>query len=242
VFDDSGKYLYFLGSTNAGPVKEWFALSNQDMRLTSSLYLAVLRNNLPNPLAKESDEEKGVQKEEKPKEAPKAPEPFSIDFEGLNNRILSLPLPTRNYGNLQAGTAGQFYYIESPEDDNPVPGGPERSVLHQYDLNKRKDDSFINGVSDYIVSGDKKKILYRSNAAWSIVEAIRRRSCTVATLPGLLSRSRPNPSPAPAGSTSTTLKCASIRARSGTKSSMKHGASIVISFMRRICTARTGMR
>lgn len=169
VFDDSGKYLYFLGSTNAGPVKEWFALSNQDMRLTSSLYLAVLRNNLPNPLAKESDEEKGVQKEEKPKEAPKAPEPFSIDFEGLNNRILSIPLPARNYGNLQAGTAGQFYYLESPEDDNPVPGGPERSVLHQYDLNKRKDDSFINGVSDYIVSADKKKILYRSNANWSIV-------------------------------------------------------------------------
>lgn len=169
VFDDSGKYLYFLGSTDAGPVKEWFALSNQDMRATSSLYVAVLRNNLPNPLAKESDEEKGIQKEEKPKEAPKAPEPFSIDFEGLNNRILALPLPARNYGNLQAGTANQFYYIESPEDDNPVPGGPERSVLHQYDLNKRKDDSFINGVSDYIVSGDKKKILYRSNAAWSIV-------------------------------------------------------------------------
>lgn len=169
IFDESGKYLYFLGSTNAGPVKEWFALSNQDMRLTSSLYLAVLRNNLPNPLAKESDEEKGVQKEEKPKEAPKASEPFSIDFEGLNNRILSIPLPARNYGNLQAGTAGQFYYIESPEDDNPVPGGPERSVLHQYDLNKRKDDSFINGVSDYIVSADKKKILYRSNANWSIV-------------------------------------------------------------------------
>src|SRR4029077_3061893 len=105
IFDESGKYLYFLGSTNAGPVKEWFAQSNADMRLTSLLYLAVLRNNLPNPLAKESDEEKGVQKEEKPKEGPKTPEPFSIDFEGLNNRILSIPLPARNYGNLQAGTA-----------------------------------------------------------------------------------------------------------------------------------------
>ena len=60
MFDESGKYLYFLGSTNAGPVKEWFAQSNADMRFTSSLYLAVLRSNLPNPLVKESDEEKGV--------------------------------------------------------------------------------------------------------------------------------------------------------------------------------------
>ena len=169
VFDESGKYLYFLGSTDAGPVKEWFAQSNADMRLTSSLYLAVLRSNLPNPLAKESDEEKGIQKEEKPKEQPKTPEPFSIDFNGINNRILSIPLPARNYSNLQAGVAGQFYYVESPEDDNPAPGAPERAVLHQYDLNKRKDDSFIPGVSDYIVSADKKKIMYRSNAAWSIV-------------------------------------------------------------------------
>ena len=169
IFDESGKYLYFLGSTNAGPVKEWFAQSNADMRLTSSLYLAVLRSNLPNPLAKESDEEKGIQKEEKPKEPPKAAEPFSIDFAGINNRILAIPLPARNYSNLQAGPAGQFYYLESPDDDNSPPGAPERAVLHQYDLNKRKDDAFIPGVSDYIVSVDKKKILYRSNAAWSIV-------------------------------------------------------------------------
>jgi tricorn protease len=169
IFDESGKYLYFLGSTNAGPVKEWFAQSNEDMRLTSSIYLAVLRNNLPNPLAKESDEEKGVQKaDDKPREPAKTTEPFSIDFDGLNNRILSIPLPAGSYSNLEAGTAGQFYYLQSPEDDG-VPGGPERAVLHQYDLNKRKDDAFIPGVSDYVVSVDKKKIMYRSNANWSIV-------------------------------------------------------------------------
>ena len=169
IFDESGKYLYFLGSTNAGPVKEWFALSNQDMRVTSSFYLAVLRNNLPNPLAKESDEEKGITKDEKPKEPPKSAEPFSIDIDGINNRILSLPLPAGNYSSLQPGTPGQFYYIQSPDDPNPTPGAPERSVLHQYDLSKRKDDAFIPGVSDYLVSADKKKILYRSNQNFSMV-------------------------------------------------------------------------
>src|SRR5262245_64641186 len=114
-------------------------MSNADMRITQSIYLAVLRNNLPNPLAKESDEEKGVQKEEKPKEAPKpAPEPFSIDFEGIDNRILAIPLPAGNYRELSAGSAGQFYYIESPSTVQFTPG-PERSSLHLYDLNKRKD-------------------------------------------------------------------------------------------------------
>ena len=169
VFDESGKYLYFFGSTDAGPVKDWFAMSNADMRATESIYLAVLRSNLPNPLAKESDEEKGLQKDEKPKEPAKTtPEPFSIDFEGIENRILAIPLPAGNYSELEAGAAGQFYYIESPPGDTPF-GGPDRSSLHLYDLNKRKDEVFIPGVRDFLVSADKKKILYTGNNAWAIV-------------------------------------------------------------------------
>ena len=58
VFDTSGKYLYFFTSTDAGPVINWFDQSNADMRMTNSIYVAVLRKDIPSPLAKESDEEK----------------------------------------------------------------------------------------------------------------------------------------------------------------------------------------
>jgi tricorn protease len=58
VFDRSGKYLYFLASTNAGPVRNWFSLENEDNQVTRSIWIAVLRRDLPNPLQKESDEEK----------------------------------------------------------------------------------------------------------------------------------------------------------------------------------------
>ena len=61
VFDVSGKYLYFFVSTDAGPVNQWFAQSNADMRATQSLYLAVLKKGLPSPLTRESDEEKGTE-------------------------------------------------------------------------------------------------------------------------------------------------------------------------------------
>lgn len=64
AFDASGKYLFFLASTDAGPVKDWFAQSNADMRSTYGIYLAVLRNDLPSPLAKESDEEKPAPSDE----------------------------------------------------------------------------------------------------------------------------------------------------------------------------------
>ena len=113
VFDRSGKYLYFFGSTDAGPVHDWFAQSNADMRATRSIYLVVLRKDLPSPLARESDEEKGAKAEtdaersrdgrreaggDKPTSKPAAPtlrraEPFRIDFDGIEYRILDLPVP-----------------------------------------------------------------------------------------------------------------------------------------------------
>ena len=78
VFDASGKYLYFLVSTDAGPVNDWFSQASADMREAQRVYLAVLAKGVPSPLAKESDEEKGEGREaraaakadEKPDEKP----------------------------------------------------------------------------------------------------------------------------------------------------------------------------
>jgi tricorn protease-like protein len=56
VFDKSGKYLYFLARTDAGPTMDASMLS-YERRVTSSVYITVLRKDLPSPLAPESDEE-----------------------------------------------------------------------------------------------------------------------------------------------------------------------------------------
>ena len=198
VFDASGKHLAFFASTDAGPVLNWFDQSNADMRASYSIYLAVLRKDLPNPLAKESDEEKGAEaKEEKPKEpekkpaetaappaagkpasldaakgagAAKSPEPVRIDFEGLDHRIVALPLPAGIYSNLQAGEAGKFFYLETrlPAGTFFDPAGIQSS-LHVYDLNQRKDEVFIPGAQSYVLSADKKKLLYRTREASFIV-------------------------------------------------------------------------
>jgi tricorn protease len=188
VFDESGKYLYFFCSTDAGPVKQWFDMSNADMRMTSSIYLAVLKKDVPSPLAKESDEEKGVEKkeekgpqkevkgspkEEKPKEpSPKPAETFSIDLEGLNHRILTLPLPSGSYRNLQAGEADQIYYLEdAPVTDGGFGPGGRLATLHRYDLKTRKDEVIMSDVNNYLLSADKKKMLYVSRDTWGIVSS-----------------------------------------------------------------------
>jgi tricorn protease len=57
VFDPNGKYLYYLASTNAGPVDDWFSMWNNSAHATNSIYMVVLAKGVPSPLAKESDEE-----------------------------------------------------------------------------------------------------------------------------------------------------------------------------------------
>lgn len=70
VFDASGKYLYFTASTDIGPRVFRFDMSSYPHRPTRSVYLCVLKKDLPSPLAPESDEEKlaGEKKEEKSNE------------------------------------------------------------------------------------------------------------------------------------------------------------------------------
>src|SRR5262249_44626767 len=122
VFDASGKYLYFLASNDTGMSKHGFMQSASDARPPRwSIYLAVLRKDVPSPFLTESDEEKGKtdekapsprpriddepkkddakKKDEKPapkgEKAPtmKAGSPgFTIEFDGLDQRILALPL------------------------------------------------------------------------------------------------------------------------------------------------------
>lgn len=197
VFDPSGKYLYFLSSTDAGPVKQWFDMSNADLRATYSLYLVVLRKDLPNPLAKESDEEKGKPEEKaavKPESetgrqtqtpAPKAkpkPEAMSveakkeetvIDLDGLNQRILALPISPANYRNLQVGESGHLYYLELPSLPlgsamAQMGAGATGAKLHHFDLKTRKDEVVMEGIGNYILSADKKKILYAARDTWGI--------------------------------------------------------------------------
>jgi len=187
VFDPSGKYLYFFSSTDAGPVKQWFDMSNADMTITSSLYLAVLRKELPNPLAKESDEEKGKAedkaKEEKasepgkegkaeptPAQKKEKEEAVSIDFDGISQRILALPVSAGSYRSLQVGESGQVYYLEYPPRAISAFGpGSAGAKLLKFDLKTRKDEAVMEGINAYVLSADKKKMLYVARETFGIV-------------------------------------------------------------------------
>ncbi len=193
VFDPSGKYLYFFASTDAGPARQWFDMSNADNRETSAIYLAVLRKDVPNPLAKESDEEKGAsagaeKKDDKAKDAAapvakagakpedKKPAPAAaevrIDLDGLDHRIVTVPVPAGLYGGLQIGDSGKIYYlsVDLPTNLEALANlGNLGGSLHVYDLATRKDEVLAPNVDAFILTADKKKMLIASSNAFTIV-------------------------------------------------------------------------
>jgi tricorn protease len=170
AFDASGKYLYFLASTDAGPVNAWFNLSRADMRATRSLYLALLRKDTPSPFARESDEEQGAAAKPKPDLADaKNPKPVKIDFDGLDRRLLYFPLPPGDYRQLRTGAAGFLFYLAHPPT-LPSETGPAKATLMRYDLTKRKSETLVSNITSYRPTADGKKALVHAGETLSIVD------------------------------------------------------------------------
>ncbi|MCO6512013.1 MAG: PD40 domain-containing protein [Aridibacter famidurans] len=168
AFDAGGKYIYFLASTDYGPSTGWLEMSSVDRPVRRSVYLAVLSADEPSPLLPESDEEPAPKGSPdaaaKPKEGgDQGSKAVKIDLEGISKRVISLDLPPRNYNSLAAGPAGSFFFLEPPANG----GGGAR--LHKYTVAARKAMPFLEGVSAYWVSGDGKKLLYRSGPRFGIV-------------------------------------------------------------------------
>jgi tricorn protease len=172
TWDASGKYLYFLASTEYGLGSGWLDLSSYDRRNRQAVYLAVLAADTPSPFLPESDEETG-DTTAAPAATPASKGPpraaasadttrVRIDFEGLGQRVLDLGLPTRAYTDLQAGAAGVVFVSEAVENQPGV-------TLQRYDLKKRKAEPFLSGVTLFSLSRDGKKLLYRVQDQWGIV-------------------------------------------------------------------------
>jgi tricorn protease len=204
VFDAGGKYLYFFGSTDAGPVNHNFALSSQVTRSRRSLYLMVLRKDLPSPLARESDEERPLQSAPSRsssgdsvkarqgrlaaaisavaagKPGPIAssfsqprPDAVRIDFERIDQRILALPVEAGSYRDLEAGQAGQIYFLErggssdAADDDE----SSRRGALKRFDLAKRHTYTVLAGAVEYtLAAGRRKALVFTPPDIWSILD------------------------------------------------------------------------
>jgi tricorn protease len=180
AFDASGKYLYFLASTNYALRTGWLEMSSVDRPVTRAIYLAVLSADEPSPFLPETGDETvtppanaaaSSQPAAKPPADPKAPSPAAVrvDAQGIGQRILALAVPAADYSALLPGSAGTLFFAETPR----AAGAPPLTV-HRYQLRERKAAPYLEGVRSYTLSSDAKRLLYRADGnRWGIVPTDR---------------------------------------------------------------------
>ncbi len=103
-----------------------------------------------------SDTKEVATDDAKEKEVAKA-KPVEIDFDGISDRLVVLPLPPSSYRNLE-GVEGGLLFVENRN-------------LKRYDLEEREAKEVLPGVTSYVTTPDGKKLLYRHGGGLAIASA-----------------------------------------------------------------------
>jgi tricorn protease len=193
VFDDNGKLLYFISTRYFYP-----SIGQLDQRLnyysTDGVFAVTLKADEPSPFKPESDEEKaadenkdkkkddrktdaaksGDQKsdEQKEEKKPEPVKPIQIHLDGIATRVVPVPIPAGILSSLLA-RKDKFFYISTPMEARQF-GMPEqgpKNVLHVYDLTKREDKVWLEGIEGYDLDKEGKKVLYKAGPVLGITDA-----------------------------------------------------------------------
>jgi len=172
VWDESGKYLYFLASTSDGVHTAWSSMTGLDRPEKRALYVALLGAEEPSPFLPRSGDEEGVSNggtadEEQAASADAADEgatpALTVDLQGIAGRIIAVPgLAMNEYSGLVPGPSGTVFVREAGAEESA------EKVL-KYSLEERTSKVFIESAEAVTTSHDRKQLLYRSGSNWSIV-------------------------------------------------------------------------
>ncbi|WP_116107407.1 S41 family peptidase [Lewinella sp. IMCC34191] len=177
AWDRDGQHLYLLASTNLALGAGWANTSSMQADPDYKAYVVVLPNDLDSPFLPESDEEaveetdneSEEQTEEDAKEEKgdgaqdKKSVRVVIDFERISRRTIALPVSGANYYATAAGPEGTLFLAE----ENP---GGQGATLKKFSLEKREASDFAEGVNNFAISADGKKMLFQSGGSWKIAD------------------------------------------------------------------------
>ena len=165
VFTRNGKFLVFTSSRSFSPTysqTEWNHIY-QDM---NKLYLITLAKDTKNPLGPKDDEveisteENGSKKNGKENEDDKAKkEGLTVDLDGIQERVIGLPVAAGNYGNIQCLDSKIFYIYGS--------SGTRGRSLKSFNLESGKETEHGNNFN-YLISTNGKKMLLMQGRKYSI--------------------------------------------------------------------------
>ena len=184
-FDPDGRFLYFLSYRVFDPVFDTVFFSYSFPRSVRP-HLITLRADEPSPFVakprgfgeKPNGEKKnGNAKKASPRSKAESekPKPTTIDFDGIEDRVVAFPLPEGRYTQIHGirdkvlitsfpvtGTLGDDIF--ESEDD-------AKGKIDVYDLKELKSDTIVAGVSGFRLSKDLSTLVYRSGNRLRAIKA-----------------------------------------------------------------------
>lgn len=179
VFDPEGKYIYLF--TNQSFQPSYSDIDNTFIYANSTQLAAIsLSKSTPSLLYAKNDEV-GIKRDEEKQKADSvkkvlkdagvisarkpAPGAIDIDLEGIERRLVILPLKPGNYANTGA-LKGKIIYHVFPNTGT----GDGKASVRFYDLDKREEKVVLDDVNRYYLSANGSKMLVRRQNAWAIIK------------------------------------------------------------------------
>lgn len=179
VFDADGKHLFLVTSQAFQPY--YSNIDNTFIYANSQQIAAIsLKKTTPSLLYPKNDEVgvKGSEEKQKADSIKKmlkeagvisankvVPSTPDIDVEGMETRMILLPVKPGNIGKL-AAVKGRLIYQLNP--NTGVADG--KSALKYYDIEKREEKTILDDVNGYELSQDGKKILVQRTTTLAIIK------------------------------------------------------------------------
>jgi tricorn protease len=175
TFDPDGKYLYFLSQRRFNPVYDTMQF---ELSFPKGFrpYLITLDKELKNPFTKipelKGEAEKG--EEEKSKDEKKEVK-VKIDLENIQNRIIPFPVEEGIYNQIEAikdKVLFSAFPIEGSLDSQwPPTELPANGSIKMYDFTNQKEETIVEGISNFKVAQNGKKMIYRAGKKLRVIDA-----------------------------------------------------------------------
>ncbi len=164
VFDPQGRYLYFLSHRIFNPIYDNMQF---DFGFPKGMkpYLITLKKDLKSPFISQPENQEKSSEKEKDEKKEKKELKVEIDFDGIAERLIPFPVDEGIYTSI-AATKNKIFYtlypIEGVKDINWLAKeAPAKAILKVFDLEKREESSFMDGITSFKLSGDGEYLVIR---------------------------------------------------------------------------------
>jgi tricorn protease len=162
AWDPHGRYLYYLSRRDYA---SQISTAEFDFAVTDNtgIFALALRKDVPHPFPPESNEEGQA------KAAAPAAVPLAIDWDGLGQRAVRVPVATGNLSMLVATEDQLLYGRTGPQGF----GGdtPARQSLCAFDLKKRQESVLAEDIQGWAASLDGSRVLVRQQGDYNLMAA-----------------------------------------------------------------------